>query len=89
MSLGFVSSSNVILNSDIDLCLTLHKFGTWRLNSKTLDFFQGDLVYVNYGRLEDYTVLEAHQYNVSGKIVFARYGEIYRGDQVYFKTTFS
>jgi hypothetical protein len=45
--------------------------------------FQGDIVYVNYGRVEDYQFLENNKsINVSGKIVFARYGEIYRGDKV-------
>lgn len=43
----------------------------------------GDIVYVNYGRVEDYQFLENNKsINVSGKIVFARYGEIYRGDKV-------
>ncbi|KAL3881668.1 hypothetical protein ACJMK2_028078 [Sinanodonta woodiana] len=44
---------------------------------------KGDLVYVNYGRLEDFQYLK---YNLSidltNKIVIARYGKMYRGDKV-------
>ncbi|KAL4238036.1 hypothetical protein ACF0H5_002747 [Mactra antiquata] len=44
---------------------------------------KGDLVYMNYGRHEDYQYLESHtNINVSGKIVLARYGKIFRGDKV-------
>ena len=47
------------------------------------DIFQGDIVYVNYGRVEDYITLEnATSINVTGKLVLVRYGEIYRGDKV-------
>lgn len=43
----------------------------------------GDLVYVNYGRVEDYLFLENNMsINVTGKIAFARYGKIFRGDKV-------
>ncbi|XP_053391718.1 N-acetylated-alpha-linked acidic dipeptidase 2-like [Mercenaria mercenaria] len=42
----------------------------------------GDLVYVNYGRVEDYEYLENKTINISGKIAFARYGKIFRGDKV-------
>lgn len=43
----------------------------------------GDIVYVNYGRVEDYQFLQNNKsINVTGKIVFSRYGEIYRGDKV-------
>lgn len=39
--------------------------------------------YVNYGRVEDYlTLKEKNGVNVSGTIVLARYGKIYRGDIV-------
>ncbi|KAK7502667.1 hypothetical protein BaRGS_00005917 [Batillaria attramentaria] len=43
----------------------------------------GELVYVNYGRVEDYDYLE-HNYNVNvtEKIVIARYGRIFRGSKV-------
>jgi len=37
------------------------------------------LVYVNYGRPEDYDELERHGISVKGTIVIARYGETWRG----------
>ncbi|CAB4318714.1 unnamed protein product [Prunus armeniaca] len=40
------------------------------------------VVYVNYGSLEDYEVLKQMGVNVSGSIVLARYGKIYRGSIV-------
>ncbi|XP_071733567.1 probable glutamate carboxypeptidase LAMP1 [Rutidosis leptorrhynchoides] len=43
---------------------------------------KGPVGYVNYGRVEDYTTLKEMGINVSGCIVLARYGEIYRGDIV-------
>nr|XP_043629586.1 probable glutamate carboxypeptidase LAMP1 isoform X2 [Erigeron canadensis] len=43
---------------------------------------KGPAAYVNYGRVEDYTTLKEMGINVSGAIVLARYGEIYRGDIV-------
>ncbi|KAL8489706.1 hypothetical protein ACS0TY_025555 [Phlomoides rotata] len=42
----------------------------------------GPVVYVNYGRVEDYVQLEEMGVNVSGKVVLARYGKIFRGDIV-------
>ena len=46
-------------------------------------FVQGELVYVNYGRVEDYLILEnLTAINVTGKIVLVRYGKIFRGDKV-------
>jgi len=39
----------------------------------------GPLVYVNYGRPEDYEVLERYGISVQGAIVLARYGESWRG----------
>ncbi len=50
----------------------------------TCDFqFQGDLVYVNYGRIDDFIWLtETKGINVTGKICIARYGKIFRGDKV-------
>lgn len=45
--------------------------------------FQGDLVYVNYGRTEDFFQLERQMdINVTGKIVIVRYGKIFRGNKV-------
>ncbi|XP_046330416.2 N-acetylated-alpha-linked acidic dipeptidase 2-like isoform X2 [Haliotis rufescens] len=43
---------------------------------------QGSVVYVNYGRVEDYEALDSMHINVTGSIVIARYGKIYRGDKV-------
>ncbi len=39
----------------------------------------GPLVYVNYGRPEDYEMLERYGISVKGAIVMARYGESWRG----------
>lgn len=40
-------------------------------------------MYVNYGRVEDYQwLLSNKSINVTGKIVIARYGKIFRGDKV-------
>ncbi|KAK7493453.1 hypothetical protein BaRGS_00015353 [Batillaria attramentaria] len=43
---------------------------------------QGELVYVNYGRVEDYNYLESVNISVKGKIVISRYGSIFRGSKV-------
>nr|XP_043628985.1 probable glutamate carboxypeptidase LAMP1 [Erigeron canadensis] len=43
---------------------------------------KGPVAYVNYGRVEDYTTLNEIGINVSGAIVLARYGKIFRGDIV-------
>ncbi|KAM5245953.1 glutamate carboxypeptidase 2 [Ctenodactylus gundi] len=44
---------------------------------------EGDLVYVNYARTEDFFTLERDmRINCSGKIVIARYGKIFRGNKV-------
>ncbi|KAI0239377.1 Vacuolar protein sorting-associated protein 70 [Massospora cicadina] len=40
------------------------------------------LVYVNYGRQEDFKALEQKGISVKGKIVLARYGKIFRGLKV-------
>ncbi|KZT06419.1 Zn-dependent exopeptidase [Laetiporus sulphureus 93-53] len=40
---------------------------------------EGELVYVNYGRKEDYDEVLAKGGNFTGKIVLARYGAIFRG----------
>ena len=46
--------------------------------------FQGELVYVNYGRVEDFKLLVSNfSVNVTGKIVIVRYGRIFRGDKVH------
>ncbi|XP_030056025.1 N-acetylated-alpha-linked acidic dipeptidase 2 isoform X2 [Microcaecilia unicolor] len=44
---------------------------------------EGDIVYVNYARTEDFFQLERVMgINCSGKIVIARYGKIFRGNKV-------
>lgn len=44
---------------------------------------QGDLLYVNYARIEDFFKLERDmKINCSGKIVIARYGKVFRGNKV-------
>ena len=40
---------------------------------------EGELVFVNYGRPEDYEILERNGIDVSGKIAIAKYGKIWRG----------
>src|SRR5207253_6498922 len=39
----------------------------------------GDVVYVNYGLVEDYTTLDSLGVSVKGKVVVARYGRSFRG----------
>lgn len=41
------------------------------------------MAYVNYGRVEDFDTLREMGVNVSGTVVLARYGKIYRGDIVW------
>uniref|UniRef100_A0A8C5A621 N-acetylated alpha-linked acidic dipeptidase 2 n=1 Tax=Gadus morhua TaxID=8049 RepID=A0A8C5A621_GADMO len=44
---------------------------------------EGELVYVNYGRTEDFVQLKREMgINVTGKIVIVRYGKIFRGNKV-------
>src|SRR5256885_8849657 len=38
-----------------------------------------DVVYVNYGLIEDYTTLDSLGISVRGKIALVRYGRSYRG----------
>jgi N-acetylated-alpha-linked acidic dipeptidase len=40
---------------------------------------RGDVVYVNYGLIEDYAQLDSMGVSVKGKIALARYGRSYRG----------
>ena len=67
---------NVIFLGDTPLILQLYHC--------YLCFFQSELIYVNYGRVEDYKYIEENMasVNISGKIVIARYGKIFRGDKV-------
>lgn len=47
------------------------------------DFFlQGDVVYANFGRKEDFELLASLGVQVEGRIVLARYGEIFRANIV-------
>uniref|UniRef100_A0A8C3YD30 N-acetylated-alpha-linked acidic dipeptidase 2 n=1 Tax=Catagonus wagneri TaxID=51154 RepID=A0A8C3YD30_9CETA len=44
---------------------------------------EGELIYVNYARVEDFFKLEREMnINCTGKIVIARYGKIFRGNKV-------
>jgi N-acetylated-alpha-linked acidic dipeptidase len=43
----------------------------------------GDVVYANYGRLEDFNELAAQHIDLHGKIVICRYGSNFRGVKVY------
>jgi N-acetylated-alpha-linked acidic dipeptidase len=43
----------------------------------------GEVVYANYGRLEDFDELAAQHIDLHGKIVIARYGGNFRGVKVY------
>jgi len=43
----------------------------------------GDVVYANYGRLEDFNELAAQHIDLHGKIVICRYGVNFRGVKVY------
>ena len=46
-------------------------------------FLQGDLVFVNYARYEDFELLtKTKGMNLAGKIAIAKYGKIFRGDKV-------
>ena len=56
----------------------------WSLVSDpSLSASQGELVYVNYGRTEDFVQLKREMgINVTGKIVIVRYGKIFRGNKV-------
>ena len=50
---------------------------------------QGEgVVFVNYGRIEDFQQLEEMGVNVSGKIAMMRFGEIFRGNKVSDLNTF-
>ena len=42
----------------------------------------GELVYVNYGRVEDIQKLEELGVSLKGKIAISRYGKIFRGNHL-------
>lgn len=46
--------------------------------------FKGELIYVNYGRFEDYLQLQNIGISLRDKIVIARYGKNYRGAKAQF-----
>ena len=43
---------------------------------------EGELVYVNYGRVQDFEQLKNLSVNVTGRIAIMRYGKIFRGNKV-------
>ena len=43
----------------------------------------GEVVYANYGRLDDFRELDARHVDLHGKIVICRYGQNFRGVKVY------
>jgi N-acetylated-alpha-linked acidic dipeptidase len=43
----------------------------------------GEVVYANYGRIEDFNQLEAQHIDLHGKVVLVRYGSNFRGVKVY------
>ena len=56
----------------------IHAFNAWSPAGNVT----GELVYVNYARLEDISRLEELGVNLTGKIAIARYGKVYRGNKV-------
>jgi hypothetical protein len=42
----------------------------------------GELVYANFGHINDFRILEKHGVNVSGKVVIVKYGDTFRGLKV-------
>ncbi len=44
--------------------------------------FQGDLVYANYGELQDFKELQNRNVDCNNTIVIIRYGKIFRGEKV-------
>lgn len=70
-------------------CRGANLFFGFLFNYSSIKYFsllfslQGDLVYVNYARTEDFFKLEREMgINCTGKIVIARYGKIFRGNKV-------
>lgn len=45
----------------------------------------GDLMYANYGTVDDFLELEKRNLKCTGKIVIMRYGKIFRGNKVKFE----
>ena len=42
----------------------------------------GELVYANFGHINDFRLLEKNGVNVTGKVVIVRYGDTFRGLKV-------
>lgn len=57
-------------------------------NAERVSVYQGDLVYVNYCRVEDFVQLLYENVTVEGNIAICRYEKIYRGDKVRMKVPF-
>jgi N-acetylated-alpha-linked acidic dipeptidase len=66
------------LSIDPTSAQTAEQLPTYNAYSRDGDV-TGPLVYVNYGRPEDYEVLDRRGVSVKGAIVLARYGESWRG----------
>jgi hypothetical protein len=73
----------------LDILVRVYKFVeiqyNWYvyINWKFLFFSQGELVYVNYGRIEDFLYLTKNKsIDLTNKTLIARYGKIFRGDKV-------
>ncbi|ERN15192.1 probable glutamate carboxypeptidase LAMP1 isoform X1 [Amborella trichopoda] len=60
---------------------TLEALPTFHAYAKTGQAI-GEAIYVNYGRERDFALLKGMGISVEGKVVLARYGEIFRGDIV-------
>lgn len=86
-----LSIDSIINQSVIDLQPSSREFElcSLMLQSKTLSTELrpcgsgtaiGSVVYVNYGRVEDYLILKEMGIKVSNTIVLAKYGKVYRGD---------
>ncbi|KAH9494444.1 Glutamate carboxypeptidase 2 [Bulinus truncatus] len=43
---------------------------------------EGELVFANYGRVEDFETLVNRSVNVTGRVVIVKYGKMFRGDKV-------
>jgi N-acetylated-alpha-linked acidic dipeptidase len=67
-----------VLSADPTSGQTAEQLPTYNAYSRDGDV-TGRLVYVNYGRPEDYEILDWHGVSVKGAIVLARYGESWRG----------
>lgn len=62
-------------SADPDAVLTFHGYSA---NGSAT----GELVYANFGHIDDFRLLEKHGVNVSGKVVIVRYGTTFRGLKV-------